>query len=59
MYSYYNVDFGGYNYTDFQYEILYSYYLQSLQRLSWKVFADFGGDNARISFGSPYLVFQS
>ena len=36
---------------------LYSYYLQSLAdfrgesicRLSWKVFADFGGNNARIS----------
>ena len=26
-----------YNYTDFQNEILYSYYLQSLQRLSTRV----------------------
>ena len=63
--------------SDFQSESLYSYYLQSLQRLStrilkvladfrgesicrlsWKVFADLGGNNARISLKSPYLVFQ-
>ena len=31
---------------------------ESICRLSWKVFADFGGNNARISLESPYLVFQ-
>ena len=30
---------------------------ESICRLSSKVFADFGGNNARISVESPYLVF--
>ena len=30
---------------------------ESICRLSWKVFAEFGGNNARISEESPYLVF--
>ena len=78
--------------STFSSESMYSYYLQSLQRLytkvckyfrpeslqrlsegksfadfrrgesicrlSWKVFADFGGNNPRLSQESPYLVFQ-
>ena len=37
-------------------ETLYSYYLKSLQ-IKNTDFADFGGNNARISLESPYLVF--
>ena len=31
---------------------------ESICRLSWKVFADFGGNNPRLSFEGPNLVFQ-
>ena len=31
---------------------------ESICRLSWKVFADFGGNNTRLSFEGPNLVFQ-
>ena len=40
-------------------KVLADFRSESICRLSWKVFADFGGNNAGISLESPYLVFQS